>query len=487
MRGGDVPVGDGPVVYWMSRDQRAMDNWALCHALAVAREHRRPLHVVFALVPEFANAGARQYCFMLRGLRELESTLGNLGIPFHLATGPDPGVTVPSIAEKLGCSMLVTDFSPLRIGRAWRDSVSTLLCPVDVPVKEVDAHNVVPTWEASDKQEYAARTIRKKINGRLEDFLTDFPTLEDVREAVREAAEDAETSHAPNAIDWDGLIASASDVGSAVPEVISLKPPRLRTPGEAAARTALVGDVTSFLPTRLALYGSRNDPNVPTALSGLSPYLHFGQLSAQRCALEASKHREEHPDAVDSYLEELIVRRELADNYCLHNPNYDSVLGAPGWAQESLALHASDTREYEYTLSEMENSQTHDELWNAAQSELKHLGTMHGFMRMYWAKKILEWTGEGPDAALANAIYLNDRYQLDGRDPNGYVGCMWAICGVHDQGWKERDVFGKVRYMNYAGCKRKFKIAEYVARVEAEVAKERAVHEARAARREVVA
>ena len=118
MRGGDVPVGDGPVVYWMSRDQRAMDNWALCHALAVAREHRRPLHVVFALVPEFANAGARQYCFMLRGLRELESTLGNLGIPFHLATGPDPGVTVPSIAEKLGCSMLVTDFSPLRIGRA---------------------------------------------------------------------------------------------------------------------------------------------------------------------------------------------------------------------------------------------------------------------------------------------------------------------------------------------------------------------------------
>jgi deoxyribodipyrimidine photo-lyase len=152
-----------------------------------------------------------------------------------------------------------------------------------------------------------------------------------------------------------------------------------------------------------------------------------------------------------------------------------------------LALHASDTREYEYTLEEMENSQTHDELWNAAQSELKHLGTMHGFMRMYWAKKILEWTGEGPDAALANAIYLNDRYQLDGRDPNGYVGCMWAICGVHDQGWKERDVFGKVRYMNYAGCKRKFKIAEYVARVEAEVAKERAVHEARAARREVVA
>jgi deoxyribodipyrimidine photo-lyase len=200
--------------------------------------------------------------------------------------------------------------------------------------------------------------------------------------------------------------------------------------------------------------------------------------------LEASKHRETHPDAVDSFLEELVVRRELADNFCLHNPHYDSVLGAPGWARESLALHATDAREFEYTLAEMERSETHDELWNAAQKELAHLGTMHGFMRMYWAKKILEWTGEGPEEALRRAIYLNDRYQLDGRDPNGYVGCMWAVCGVHDQGWKERDVFGKVRYMNYAGCKRKFKIAEYVQRVEREVAGELAAREARAARRE---
>ena len=478
-------MGDGPVVYWMSRDQRAMDNWALCHALAVAREHRRPFHVVFALVPEFANAGARQYCFMLRGLRELESTLGDLGIPFHLALGPDPGVAVPAVAEKLGCAMLVTDFSPLRVGREWRDAVTTLLCPVDVPVAEVDAHNVVPTWEASDKQEYAARTIRRKINGRLGEFLTDFPTRRDIRAAASEAAGAGGSGASIGRVDWDGLIASASDgAGAAVPEVVSLKPPRLRTPGERAALAALVGGDVSFLPARLALYGSRNDPNVPDALSGLSPYLHFGQLSAQRCALEASKHRETHPDAVDSFLEELVVRRELADNFCLHNPHYDSVLGAPGWARESLALHATDAREFEYTLAEMERSETHDELWNAAQKELAHLGTMHGFMRMYWAKKILEWTGEGPEEALRRAIYLNDRYQLDGRDPNGYVGCMWAVCGVHDQGWKERDVFGKVRYMNYAGCKRKFKIAEYVQRVEREVAGELAAREARAARRE---
>ena len=168
--------------------------------------------------------------------------------------------------------------------------MSTLLCPVDVPVKEVDAHNVVPTWEASDKQEYAARTIRKKINGRLEDFLTDFPTLEDVREAVREAAEGSRDVPAPNAIDWDGLIASASDVGSAVPEVISLKPPRLRTPGEAAARTALVGDVTSFLPSASGAVRQQERPErpdralrplaVPPLRSALGAALRFGGFEA---------------------------------------------------------------------------------------------------------------------------------------------------------------------------------------------------------------
>ena len=277
--------------------------------------------------------------------------------------------------------------------------------------------------------------------------------------------------------DWGAILAPA---GAAMHAKLMSPDRKKKTPGETAARVVL----DHFLTRRLRLYESRNDPAKPQSLSGLSPYLHFGQLSAQRCALEASKHRETHPDAVDSFLEELVVRRELADNFCLHNPHYDSVLGAPGWARESLALHATDAREFEYTLAEMERSETHDELWNAAQKELAHLGTMHGFMRMYWAKKILEWTGEGPEEALRRAIYLNDRYQLDGRDPNGYVGCMWAVCGVHDQGWKERDVFGKVRYMNYAGCKRKFKIAEYVQRVEREVAGELAAREARAARRE---
>jgi len=167
---------------------------------------------------------------------------------------------------------------------------------------------------------------------------------------------------------------------------------------------------------------------------------------------------------VDNYLEELVVRRELSDNFCYYNDLYDSVKGAASWAQETLQAHADDKREYVYTKTALEEGKTHDSLWNAAQKELTVLGKMHGFMRMYWAKKILEWTAS-PEEALEIAIYLNDKYSLDGRDPNGYVGCMWSICGIHDQGWKEREVFGKIRYMNYNGCKRKFDVDAYVQRI----------------------
>jgi len=166
-----------------------------------------------------------------------------------------------------------------------------------------------------------------------------------------------------------------------------------------------------------------------------------------------------------SFAEELVVRRELADNWCAHAPggHYDALPGAWAWAQETLAAHARDARPHTYTAAQFEAGRTHEALWNAAQMELVHGGKMHGFMRMFWAKKVLEWAAS-PAEALRIAIYLNDKYSLDGRDPNGYAGCMWSVAGVHDMGWAERPVFGKIRYMNEAGCKRKFKVADYVAR-----------------------
>jgi deoxyribodipyrimidine photo-lyase len=192
--------------------------------------------------------------------------------------------------------------------------------------------------------------------------------------------------------------------------------------------------------------------------------LHYGHISAQRVALAVQSRPGTRTDEKQAFLEELIVRKELTDNFCFYNDKYDRLSGAPEWAQETLRKHTDDKREHIYTKDEFENAQTHDELWNASQMEMKKTGKMHGYMRMYWGKKILEWTNT-PQYALKVAIELNDRYELDGRDPNGYVGCMWSIAGVHDRAWQERDIYGKVRYMSRSGCERKFDTQEYIQNV----------------------
>jgi deoxyribodipyrimidine photo-lyase len=233
--------------------------------------------------------------------------------------------------------------------------------------------------------------------------------------------------------------------------------------GSQAAKTALL----SFINQGLRRYDSRNDPNTQ-ASSRLSQWLHFGQLAPQRVALDVSRlHQEELDDAGisqeqrDDFLEELIVRRELSDNYCFYNADYDQVRAFPEWARKTLSAHQADPRPYHYTLTELESAETADPLWNTAQLEMMASGWMPGYLRMYWAKKILEWS---PDAetALSHAMTLNDRYFLDGRDPNGYAGMAWAIGGVHDRAWNERPVFGKIRTMTYAGCRRKFDVDRYI-------------------------
>jgi deoxyribodipyrimidine photo-lyase len=187
-------------------------------------------------------------------------------------------------------------------------------------------------------------------------------------------------------------------------------------------------------------------------------------LSAQRAVLETLEHPQVPVEAKEVFLEELVVRRELADNFCFYNPLYDSIKSFPQWAQNTLEKHRSDPRDYIYSLKELEQAETHDPLWNAAQQELVHYGKMHGYMRMYWAKKILEWTAS-PEEAMHHAIYLNDTYSLDGVDSNGYTGIAWSIGGVHDRAWRERPVFGTIRYMNYNGAKRKFNVDEYIEKI----------------------
>jgi deoxyribodipyrimidine photo-lyase len=430
----ELSLKNGPVVYWMSRDQRVNDNWALLYAQELAISKAAPLAAVFCLWPQFLGAGSRQYHFMLAGLREVERSLTQLCISFYLLHG-DPGVEIPQFLEDCGAGALVSDFSPLRISRGWKNAIAARIA---LPFYEVDAHNVIPCWHASAKQEWAAYSFRPKVHRLLSQFLVDFPAIK--RQEIRW----------PGEVENDWRRAEKGIEAEAVPEVNWL------VPGEAAARAIL----EDFLSRKLPGYDlHRNDPT-KDGQSNLSPYLHFGQISAQRAAMQALS----GPTDASAFLEELVVRRELAENFCYYNPDYDSINSFPGWAKETLRVHQKDRREHLYSLRELETAQTHDDLWNAAQKEMLCRGKMHGYLRMYWAKKILEWS-ESPADALHAAIYLNDRYELDGRDPNGYAGIAWSIGGLHDRAWKEREIFGKVRYMSYNGSRSKFNVPAYVKKI----------------------
>lgn len=416
----------GAVIYWMSRDQRVRDNWALIAACHKAKKEDVPMAVVFCLAEGYLGADNRHFSFMIEGLKQVKRQLAEYHIPFYLLKGRAEE-EIPAFASAVGAGSIVTDFSPLRLNRQWKNGAAERTSAQFI---EVDAHNVVPCFYVSGKKEYGARTIRPKIHRLLPDFLVEFPEIDEVV----------------------GLSASAEDIDSVTVgghgySILS---------GSNAAEEHL----KTFVDERLRGYAVRRNNPCQDAQSGLSPYFHFGQLAPQRAALAVSRADAPQEDR-DAFLEELIVRRELADNFCLYEENYDNIKCADGWARDSLEKHRADMREYVYSYDEFRDAKTHDALWNAAQTELLTDGKIHGYMRMYWAKKILEWT---PDAetALSYTLTLNDTLALDGRDPNGYAGAAWSICGVHDRAWFERRIFGKIRYMNYNGCKSKFDVNEYI-------------------------
>jgi deoxyribodipyrimidine photo-lyase len=437
----DLPLSDGSVVYWMSRDQRISDNWALIHAQELALARQVPLLVLFTLADSFLGATRRHYGFMLRGLEQVAARLNEYNIPFILLRG-DPSEEILRFIQQQKVGIIVTDFDPLTIKRSWREQVAL---HAGVSCLEVDAHNIVPCRFASDKQEYGAYTFRPKLLRLLSEFLQDFPRIEQHPFTWKGPPD----SKFGKDVDIESLLSSLS-FERVIDEVTAV------TPGESGAHRHL----HDFIINGLDGYDDlRNDPNA-CGQSGLSPWLHFGQLSAQRVALEITRAAGGTASG-ETFLEELFIRRELSDNYCWFNTNYDQVTGFPAWAQQTIAKHRHDLRESVYSCEQFEHAETHDPLWNAAQQSMVGNGTLHGYLRMYWAKKILKWSAS-PEEAMAIAISLNDRYQLDGRDPNGYAGIAWSIGGVHDRAWGERSVFGKIRYMNDKGCRRKFDVPNYI-------------------------
>ncbi|MGD9977543.1 MAG: deoxyribodipyrimidine photo-lyase [Bacteroidales bacterium] len=427
----------GPVVYWMSRDQRVNDSWAVIYSIAKANELDVPICVAFTLSPAFLGANLRHYDFMLSGLRKVEAELLDRGIGFTLLRG-NPADTLPGYINSIKASLLVSDFDPLQVKLEWKRQVNDRIA---TPHHEVDAHNIIPCWLASEKLEFGAYTFRPKIKRLLSSFLVDYPAAKVNRPCVA----NQKSTNWHEVVSWLNPFNPVKPIGWLLPgEDESLKVLKL------------------FLREKLSGYSTgRNNPNLEWQ-SNLSAYLHFGQISAQRVAIEVIRTDAPRADK-EAFLEELIVRKELSDNFCCYNPAYSRFAGFPDWARETHKIHRFDVRQYLYTTHELEYSKTHDSLWNAAQNEMVVTGKMHGYMRMYWAKKILEWS-TCPEEAMRMAIFLNDKYSIDGRDPNGYAGIAWSIGGVHDRAWPERPIFGKVRYMNFEGCRRKFDVDAYIAK-----------------------
>lgn len=375
----------GPVICWMQRDQRVKDNWALLYAQKEAISRNESLQVVFCVLPEFLEATFRHYDFLIKGLQEVEKELSSLNIELTLLLGA-PNIEIPKFIEQQGASLLVTDFNPIKIVTNWKDKVAK---SIDIQFEEVDAHNIVPVWEASPKLEFAAHTIRKKINGRLDEYLTPFPSVKKIRNKQRKKQTDWKAVF--DSLNVDSSVGRVKWILSGTKEGLKM--------------------LSNFIKNKLPAYEkARNDPNAGV-VSNLSPYLLFGQISAQRAAIEVQKSSTDKTSK-DAYLEELIVRRELSDNFCFYNDNYASFAGFPDWAKKTLNEHRKDKREYTYKQDDFENARTHDKLWNSAQIEMVRDGKMHVFMRMYWAKKIFEWTVT-PEEALETGIYLNDKYELD--------------------------------------------------------------------------
>ena len=424
------------ILYWMQQSQRAEWNPALETAVEQANALRLPVLVVFALT-SFPRANGRHYRFMLEGLRETEKRLAARGLGFCLRQGP-PEEVVPELAKN--AALLVGDVGYLRVQRDWRAAVAKR---VACPVVWVEGDAVVPVAAVSDHAEFAARTIRPKIHRLLGEFLQ---PLKPAKVAVPFAG------GAQKSLDLSDSDALWRRLG------VDDSVPAAAAAGGAAAAHRLLD---RFVAHRLAEYAEAASDPVADGCSGLSPYLHFGQISPLEIALRVQA-ADAPRVATDAFLEQLIVRRELSLNACWFNPGYDRYDTLPAWALKTLDRHRKDKREFIYSRAQWEAGATHDPCWNAAQAEMVRTGRMHNYMRMYWGKKLLEWS-RAPEEAFETALALNDKYELDGRDPNGCVGVAWCF-GRHDRPWTERPVFGTIRYMNANGLRRKFDVQAYVER-----------------------
>jgi deoxyribodipyrimidine photo-lyase len=436
------PDRDGKcVLYWMQRAQRGVDNHAVDLAVKIANLLGLPLVVYFAAISNFPHANLRHYVFLNQGLQDIEDDLAARNISFVMRRAPHE--SHEQLLADVHAAFLIGDENPMREPERWRKQLASR---IKIPFWTVDADVVVPS-RLIEKAQYGAYTVRPRLYRLLPEYLHPCENLHAEHTWHKPRGFHADSVHEDITRGWKHFDRSVGPVEAWKGGThAALKRLKLFTAG-------LLGDYNA----------QRNHPEVD-GTSCLSPYLHFGHVGPTTVALAVDAAAKANPklrEARDSYFNELVVWRELAINFVRYTPKYDSPDCADSWAKTTIAEHARDEREHLYPLHQLEHAQTHDDLWNAGQIQMVRHGWMHNYVRMYWAKKILEWT---PDIATAMkyAIHLNDKYFLDGRDPNGYAGIAWAMLGKFDRAWQERPIFGKIRYMSGASTGKKFDSKRYI-------------------------
>ena len=443
VRRGGEPRRDGKcVVYWMQRAVRIDDNPALDLAIEAANLLGLPAVIFFSVVPNYPNANLRHYHFLQQGLRDVEAEAAERGVGFVLRRHPHN--SLEAFLAEVQAALLIGDENPCREPERWRRVMARRL---KLPFWTVDADVVVPST-VFGRDYFLLHHFRPRLETELPNYLVRPPNTKPHYAWTR-----------PGSLESFSL---AEDITKGFKDLdCRIKPVDAFTGGSRAARRRL----KEFIDEELAQYGQNRNHPERKGTSRLSPFLHFGNISPLTIAMAVD-------DAVaagrvsgqtrDRFLDQLIGWRELSVLFVRYNENYDNLKCAEPWARKTLTEHAADVRPYRYSLEELERAETRDELWNAAQREMVDTGWMHNVMRMYWAKKILEWAPD-PARAFEWAVMLNDKYELDGRDPNGYAGIAWAIAGKHDRPWFERPVFGQVRSMTAASTAKKFDSASYIA------------------------
>ncbi len=432
------PNPDGTcVVYWMQRAQRGMDNPGLDVAVEAANALGKPAVVFFAPVPYYPHANRRHYRFLCEGIPDIAADVRARGVGFVLRRHPDHSL-LKFCDEVMPC-LVVGDENPMREPRSWREKAAERL---RVPLWTVDADVIVPT-KLLEKEQYAAHIIRPRLQARWEEFLKPLGNTK-AKFAWKKPA---------------GLLSLADefDVTEGWELDRSVAPANAFRGGSREAARLL----QEFVKTKLKGYGTQRNKPENDNTTRLSPYLHFGHIGPHTVAMAVKKADVPNPDR-EAFLNQLLIWRELAINLVHFNPVYDSIECAEPWAHRTLAAHAKDPRPVVYSEKQLEAAETHDPLWNASQMQMVNTGWMHNYVRMYWAKKILEWV-KSPAEAYQIAVRLNDKYELDGRDPNGYAGIAWAIAGKYDRPWFEREIFGQIRYMSLASTGKKFDSKRYIA------------------------